>query len=286
MNSDDTLPEKISHTHYVVNLDIEGRTFVCSDLHGCHDELMDALAKVDFDYSRDRVFVLGDLVDRGPDSFKCLRLLKEPWFHAIKGNHEDMMMNGLPPVYDWRTWFVNGGTWYRDLKSIEQEEVRYLCDHYVDHLPVSLTLVYPRDETGSVHYIGIIHAEPPDDWSEAISGEHSEMESIWGRSRIRHHDSRPVESVDLVLVGHTSSGKIRQLGNVVYLDTGAGWRNGRLTLIALGRSLEELKQNIAKQKAADLEAGHPPIIFEWESEEDWPQATHNQRPGQKEGEDE
>ena len=44
----------------------------------------------------DRVVLLGDLIDRGPDSFDVVRIARsDPRIHCLKGNHEDMMVNGF-----------------------------------------------------------------------------------------------------------------------------------------------------------------------------------------------
>ncbi|MCC5859470.1 MAG: metallophosphoesterase [Ectothiorhodospiraceae bacterium] len=77
----------------------QGRDFVVGDLHGCRRELDQALDAVRFDRAIDRLFSVGDLVDRGPDSVACLKLLDEPWFHPIQGNHEAMLATWLdaPP---------------------------------------------------------------------------------------------------------------------------------------------------------------------------------------------
>ena len=72
-----------------------GRDFVVGDLHGCIDHFERLLDQIEFDAEKDRMFSVGDLVDRGPDSMACLRLLKEPWFHAVLGNHEDMMLDAV-----------------------------------------------------------------------------------------------------------------------------------------------------------------------------------------------
>lgn len=66
----------------------QGRDLVVGDLHGMHDELMRQLERVRFDDQADRVFCVGDLVDRGPQSQACVELLDEPWFHAAIGNHD------------------------------------------------------------------------------------------------------------------------------------------------------------------------------------------------------
>ena len=65
-----------------------GRDFVVGDLHG-HRRLFEfELEHLGFDPACDRVFSVGDLVDRGPHALETLRLIEEPWFHAVLGNHE------------------------------------------------------------------------------------------------------------------------------------------------------------------------------------------------------
>lgn len=39
----------------------------------------------------DRLFSVGDLVDRGEHAIDALALLDFPWFFAVKGNHEEVM---------------------------------------------------------------------------------------------------------------------------------------------------------------------------------------------------
>ena len=92
-----------------------GRDFVISDLHGCFGELEALLDAVDFDPLVDRLFSVGDLIDRGPRSFDCLTLLAEPWFHAVLGNHEAMLLTfaGLrgSNYHSARDFIPNGGDW-------------------------------------------------------------------------------------------------------------------------------------------------------------------------------
>ena len=66
--------KNIVHT-YEANL--EGRDFVVGDIHGEYDQFMKELEKVNFDKNIDRVFSVGDLVDRGKDSYWCLLLQDE-----------------------------------------------------------------------------------------------------------------------------------------------------------------------------------------------------------------
>lgn len=118
-----------------------GRDFVVGDLHGCFDLLMTALTNIGFDRSTDRLFSVGDLIDRGPHSLSCLYLTKEPWFHATMANHEYMMymslLGGKFPAF---LWYRNGGGWYNDLGFDEQMQVRDYCLDYVQYMPWLITV--------------------------------------------------------------------------------------------------------------------------------------------------
>lgn len=74
---------------------LEGRDLVVGDLHGHLDDLEALLARAKFNPERDRVFCVGDLVDRGPDSMGCLALLEQPWFHTVAGNHEGILLDNI-----------------------------------------------------------------------------------------------------------------------------------------------------------------------------------------------
>ncbi len=73
----------------------EGRDFIIGDLHGHYSLLMDGLKKINFDFNKDRLFSVGDLIDRGPEPLECLNLLKEKWFYPVMGNHEYMLLSSL-----------------------------------------------------------------------------------------------------------------------------------------------------------------------------------------------
>ncbi|MEN4503480.1 metallophosphoesterase, partial [Enterobacter hormaechei subsp. xiangfangensis] len=69
--------------------------FVVGDLHGCYTLLMNELEKVSFDPAHDLLISVGDLVDRGAENVECMELITMPWFRAVRGNHEQMMIDGL-----------------------------------------------------------------------------------------------------------------------------------------------------------------------------------------------
>ncbi len=64
--------------------------FLIGDLQGCRDAFDRLLAEIGFSPSRDRLHVLGDLVNRGPQSLPTLRRLRalEPAATCLLGNHD------------------------------------------------------------------------------------------------------------------------------------------------------------------------------------------------------
>lgn len=88
-----------------------GRDFCISDLHGALPCLVKLLDGLQFDRAKDRLFSVGDLVDRGPHSFVCLSLINEPWFHTVVANHEILMLEAFRGHPNSDVWVMNGGMW-------------------------------------------------------------------------------------------------------------------------------------------------------------------------------
>lgn len=145
-----------------------GRDFVIGDLHGSRFAFERMLDGLNFDKTKDRMFSVGDLVDRGEDSLWCLGLLREPWFHAVLSNHEDMMFQSFHgPIQErlgWAyLWRNNGGWWANDLinDELNTDDAAELRDlqHLVKQLPYLITV---KMKDGKRFHI--IHAElfPPE----------------------------------------------------------------------------------------------------------------------------
>jgi serine/threonine protein phosphatase 1 len=66
---------------------MNGRLIAIGDIHGCHLEFAELLARLEVSKD-DRLILLGDLVNRGPDSGKVLELAREHRALALLGNHE------------------------------------------------------------------------------------------------------------------------------------------------------------------------------------------------------
>ena len=218
-------------------LNRQGRDFAVGDIHGWYSRLQRRLDEIGFDPKRDRLFSVGDLIDRGPESERVLEWLAKPWFHAVQGNHEDVAVRYAKgnPV-DPASYSRNGGDWFMALSVQRRQEIAAVI---VD-LPVAIEV---ETEEGIV---GLVHADCPfRDWGRLRAllekpPKASVMRSvrdqcIWSRRRITEMDSVGIEGIRAVIVGHTPLQQPVQLGNVYHIDTG-GWlpdEGGHFTLLDL-----------------------------------------------------
>lgn len=71
------------------------RTVIIGDIHGCFDELVELLEKIELTKD-DLLISVGDLVDRGPKSYQVVNFFRErPNSVAIMGNHERKHIRGI-----------------------------------------------------------------------------------------------------------------------------------------------------------------------------------------------
>lgn len=249
-----------------------GRDFVLSDIHGAYDLVIHAMKAARFDPRVDRLFVNGDLVDRGEQSLRAKRFLDQPYVFACAGNHEDWWVSlyeeGPPEealVRSLGQRMNMGVGWWLDA----QPEQRDALIAKFKSLPMAMEVETERG------VVGIVHADVPkgmswQQFTQALEAgdEHAIKCALWGRSRINSGDESGVQGIGRVFVGHTPqwSGP-RRLGNVYAVDTGAifGLKadnvdEGRLTvalLVAATGELGGVKERLECSGLVDLrDAGH------------------------------
>lgn len=129
------------------------RTFVIGDIHGCAATLRRLVNEILHVSAPDRIYLLGDLIDRGPDSKGVLDFifdLREGCVHVdgIRGNHEDMFLRSADDPYYQALWAANGGL--ATLASFRADGPRGIPSRYRDLLD-SLPLYILLDDFVLVH---------------------------------------------------------------------------------------------------------------------------------------
>lgn len=249
-----------------------GRDFCIGDLHGCREMLERLLQAVEFNQVRDRLFSVGDLIHRGPNSAQCLRLAEKDWFFPVMGNHEAMQLGAYRgaihssghPLSS-MCEFAGSDDPLRPGRADQPQ-----LEAILERLPLAIEV-----PLRSGARVGIVHAGLPGEWSwddiraltapEKILYEkglpgiqtailwdrrlmmaaiaalfftnETEMHSMYPlaqRHQIRQM-TKIVDGVDLLVSGHTTlRSQPLAVGNRRYIDRGAGMRDGALVLMELG----------------------------------------------------
>lgn len=224
-----------------LNIPADKNAYVVGDLHGCYSLFIEELKKRNFNFEEDIVLSVGDLVDRGPENEKCIELLKEKWFYAVKGNHEDFCLQGATDYYIeiHHKGTNNGGEW---LYKYPQEERLKLIEDFKS-LPYMIEVEYLGKK------IGIVHADLPiQDWdvlklmlenNDEFNDRPIKDHLTWGRNLV-YQNYAEIANIDYVFLGHTVLNQPKVVGNAIFIDTGAVFGNGRpLTIVNLKTFLEQ-----------------------------------------------
>lgn len=218
-----------------------GRDYICSDIHGHFSILTAAMAQVGFDQSCDRLFCLGDLIDRGDESHLALEWLQKPWFFAIQGNHERMLINACEQRSDmlWHQWMMWGGSWAEDM---DYDVLEPFYEAFRS-LPIGIEITLASGQV-----VGLIHAELPDvcDWydvrqlllsipSNQIEANRLTSDMLWNKAQPylspeKMEQVQPVTNIHHVFHGHTIVEGYLTLANRTFMDLGA-YQTGRIGLL-------------------------------------------------------
>jgi len=104
------------------------RRFVIPDIHGCSLTFSALLHDVLRIKKTDTLYLLGDYIDRGPRSREVvdsILLLRQKGYsvHALRGNHDDMLLRACGDLDYFRAWLLNGGK-----KTLESFGIDDPCD--------------------------------------------------------------------------------------------------------------------------------------------------------------
>lgn len=207
-----------------------GTDWVCGDLHGEFDLLQTALASSGIDLLVDRLFLLGDVIDRGPQSRALLEwALVTPWVYSVIGNHELLMIAGVDEPSLKARHRAIGGEWVDQLDPATHRSLATRCRQ---SWPLTITLAHGDDQ------VGLVHAQSPArNWGDVQASPYTRAFAMdctwpWDRAQGEHH---PVEGVTAVVSGHIGTDRVIRKANQVWIDTLA--RTGQVPLMPVSQIL-------------------------------------------------
>ena len=117
------------------------RTLVLSDPHGCYELLVNVLKKANYNPAKDQLIMLGDYIDRGPESKKVVELVMElvaGGAIGLIGNHEKLLLAAHDDPDEFELWAINGGREalrsyglnpfnHKSVRDIPAEHIKFLA---------------------------------------------------------------------------------------------------------------------------------------------------------------
>ena len=215
-------------TYHRIPRDPARRHLVVGDIHGRFNTLIELLDKANYKPDNDIVVSVGDLVDRGPRSVEVVEFFASADRYAVRGNHEQMVLNNKKWLAVW-SYTQNGGpATLRSLRN-SKRDLAWLQEQVRDY-PVCLDIGDEDDPDA----FRIVHAEQPFNWAESKFQAFFEKSSdiaagegrlLWGRDDIEEvlfggkARLHPKRSKRRTFCGHTPIEHITQAHNTFWIDT-------------------------------------------------------------------
>lgn len=229
-------------------------TYVTADLHGEYDKFIKLLEDINFK-DEDTLYIIGDVIDRGPHPIKLLRkLMSMPNVICMVGNHELMGLEVLELLNteitedsinnldanmtnNLITWQINGSkTTINEFYKLSPEERQDVID-FIRDFEVYVKLEVARQKYLLVH-AGLGNYSPDKDIED-----YSLYELLWMRA---DYNQKYFDDV-YVISGHTPTqtiednsrpGYIYRKNNHIAIDCGACFSEGRLAALCLDTGKE------------------------------------------------
>jgi len=225
--------------------------FVIGDIHGRYKALKEVLKKSKFNYTKDKLIILGDVVDYGDNSYLVIEeLLKIKNKIFIIGNHDKWFMNHIKSRWAGEIWLSQGGRntlhSYKD-KSFPITHQKFFNKGKYYHIEDNLVFVH-AGFTPNIH---------PCKEKKSIL--------IWDRGLIKYAQlGNKIKPWKSVFVGHTptlnyKSTKPIKFSNLWMLDCGAGY-SGKICIMNidteeywLSKKQKRIENNIGRTKKEEFQ---------------------------------
>jgi len=241
MSNDDDL-----YWRRVDTVAVDGPVAVVGDIHGRLDLLQALVARLDRLHPRGAmpIFVVGDVVDRGPDSRGVVELLSSRGARGVRGNHEEWFARfaagggfdtaALSPFVGGRAALASYGIDATSPREIESLWRKIPPAHraWVNALPAGLRLVVDGAPFWLVHAgvsnIAVTIEEPIARMHELATTAAGGL--LW--STLSPDEMATLDGP--VISGHVCRREPMDAGHAIVIDTGSGvWPDGALTAVLL-----------------------------------------------------
>lgn len=186
--------------------------YVIGDVHGCYDEMMALLEKIESLDTDPQIIFVGDFIDRGPKVDRVLdwcmkNITADGKYRSVRGNHEQMVLEWYQ---DYVAWWDNGGFYpqcdvpmpslpydfYDCMKKMKKSTPNLMFPYmeFFDSLPLSIPLEIETVWGKKVEF-RVVHAyyenDPPTE-------EQQKNSNLWLRMECGN-----LESDEILVHGHT-----------------------------------------------------------------------------------
>lgn len=221
-------------------------TYIIGDIHGMHDKLIKCLQAVKFDYENDTLIQLGDVCDRGPNTYLVVEeLMKIRHLISIRGNHDmcffDSTKTGCNLLYD------QGGREtllsYTRATNCENDPTK-IPDNHKEFFNNQLPYYIDGDNNLFIHGGFDRHHNIEEQDESVFYWDRDLWLAAYGYSQMnpekynfRAHKFKIKDNFKHIYIGHTptqyhNSTKPITAANITNLDTGSG-KGGVLTIMNL-----------------------------------------------------
>lgn len=210
------------------------KTFVIGDIHGNYRAFTQCIERSGFDKNKDRLISIGDIVDRYPESARCVEYCRNlENFVWVEGNHDNFYKRWLKSDFEWQepVWILQGGdttieSYYNEEKGEYDEDLLEKHREFINKI-----VPYYIDEKNNLFVHGGI------DWEHPVDNQPDPDIYYWDRDTYmywaKNHEKNGTEfPYKNVFIGHTPTDKLTPVrrANLWNLDQGAG-HSGCLTIM-------------------------------------------------------
>lgn len=231
-------PARILDLRHVIK---DQRYVVVGDIHGCFDELLDLMDRINIDLSKDFLICTGDLVDRGPNSLGTVNFFaKTPNVFSVEGNHDSKFRRWLLGSNVKMTHGIDATIKQFNEAFVENPDIRAETANYLLSMPQLIRL---PDLNGSPQYV--VHAGVDADYPMTVQKyEHALYARFLGGKDFFDESGyvwySKLKGPEIIMCGHIVHENARPNSHVICLDGGAVHGN-MLRSIVNGTEIVEIK---------------------------------------------